>query len=67
MPAQSKFEGSLPPRGRVHGAIHLSERGLYKCEIMGCLPIGPEYFDCLAPDTGIMETLILYGTDEHHD
>ena len=37
------------------------------CEIMVRLPIGPECFNCLAPDTGSMETLILCGTDEHHD
>ena len=37
------------------------------CEIMVRLPIGPECFNYLAPNTGSMETLILYGTDEHHD
>src|SRR6185437_14765885 len=52
------------PKKHDPGALSVVEYAPL-CEIMGRSSLGAEPFNCSAPDTGNMETLMLYGGEEH--
>lgn len=66
MKAKAKAEGLwnlfLPESERGAGLTNLEYAPL--CEIMGKLKFAAEVFNCAAPDTGNMETIERYGTEE---
>ncbi|MBC6402240.1 MAG: acyl-CoA dehydrogenase family protein [Hyphomonadaceae bacterium] len=76
---QNEIREGLKARARKRGLWNFwltdSERGCglttveyaYLAEEMGWCVLGPEVFNCSAPDTGNMEVFERYGTDEHKE
>jgi acyl-CoA dehydrogenase len=54
-------------RPQSHGGTLSNLEYAPLCEVMGRVFWAPEVFNCSAPDTGNMETIIRYGTEEQQN